>query len=782
MFIRLLLFLSSFIPFAAFAQVKLSGKVVTIGGEPVSYATVHLLTPDSAIIKSDMTKEDGSFQLIIKPGKYTFQINQFGKLLYKKSLQLYNNTDMGVISVEIVNNLATVVIKGSKQLVKQEFDKLTFDVENSPLKSGYNGLEVLARAPKLQVNAAGEVLLRNATPMIMINGRKQNLSGEELANYLMGLNAEMIKSIEIQTLGSANIDASAKGGVINIILKKAPVGFSSTLTSSYTYRKGNYWSGYTGLNNNYGSDKWNFYSKIGYRKDNDYGSFITRKDFINTGGNNLATGDFTGIRNNMNLLGGIVFYPARKHEFGAEVYYNHGNSNYVTLENLVVRNPDLSSISDNYRTDNSKSKVWYITFNYTFKKDTLGSTVRFIGDIGRNSSTTNNNTNTIYTFGAMPDSQINYLIMPLSDYFTLQADWNQKLNKNWEIKTGLKYGSVKRNNTLETMQWQAPIWVLTKDGQEDFDNHENITAGYFSVSAKLDEKQSFKAGLRVEHTAFSGENPITNQTVKQNYTGFFPSIYYGYATAKDRTLSISFSRNIQRPSFNDLNPFIRKENDYSYITGNPNLKPQYTNLLEFTYQLPKQSLSLYGYTTSDVIAGVYSNDRNITYYTPMNFGNQKQIGLDYSYHDDLTKWLYANISGGPYYYKFKKDNLNPARLALLSNIYTRVKLVKTWSLDITNNLNSRFQNYVVSVAPQYRLDLVLQKTLWAGKGTIKLFWNDVWNTQRDKNFSTYNDFTLNFYQKRRTQAYVLMFVYNFKTKQSIKNKAVQSGNETRGRL
>jgi len=312
MFIRLLLFLSSFIPFAAFAQVKLSGKVVTIGGEPVSYATVHLLTPDSAIIKSDMTKEDGGFQLIIKPGKYTFQINQFGKLLYKKSLQLYNNTDMGVISVEIVNNLATVVIKGSKQLVKQEFDKLTFDVENSPLKSGYNGLEVLARAPKLQVNAAGEVLLRNATPMIMINGRKQNLSGEELANYLMGLNAEMIKSIEIQTLGSANIDASAKGGVINIILKKAPVGFSSTLTSSYTYRKGNYWSGYTGLNNNYGSDKWNFYSKIGYRKDNDYGSFITRKDFINTGGNNLATGDFTGIRNNMNLLRWYCFLSCQK--------------------------------------------------------------------------------------------------------------------------------------------------------------------------------------------------------------------------------------------------------------------------------------------------------------------------------------------------------------------------------------------------------------------------------------------------------------------------------------
>jgi hypothetical protein len=183
-----------------------------------------------------------------------------------------------------------------------------------------------------------------------------------------------------------------------------------------------------------------------------------------------------------------------------------------------------------------------------------------------------------------------------------------------------------------------------------------------------------------------------------------------------------------------------------------------------------------------VIAGVYNNEDNVTYYKPVNFGRQQQLGADFSYRSDLTKWLYASISGAVYYYEFQKDQLNPSRLAFQSNFYTRFKLSKSWSADLTNTLNSRFQNYVVSVAPQYRMELVLQKNVWAEKGTVRFFWNDVWNTQRDKNFSTYQDFTLDFHQKRRTQSYMLMFIYNFKTKQGVKSKAVESNNDSRNRL
>lgn len=771
------------LPVTAFSQLKLSGKLIDADNTPLPFATVQLLKPDSSLVLSDLTKEDGSFILSAKSGPFIFRISRFGKTLYIKDLSLSQDTSLGIITVATMKGLAEVTVQARKPMLRQEYDKLIFSVENSPLKSGYNGLEVLARTPKLQVNALGELLLRNTAPVILINGRRLNLSGQELMTYLMGLNAEMIKSIEIQNTGSAGNDAASPGGVVNIVLKRAANGYKATLTSSYTYRRGNYWSGYTGINNNYGSDKWNFYSKLNYRKDNDYGTFITRKDFLNTqGGSNLATGAFTGRKKSAGLLAGLVFYPNKKVEFGAEIYYSNAKGLYNTPENLVVNAPQLYSVSDNYRSEDYKTDTWYTTLNYSYKTDTLGSAVKFIGDLGHNKNLTDNTTDTHYTYGSFADSRASYLVVPLSDYYTIQADWTQKLAKKWKFATGLKYGSVKRNNTLATTLGYPPNQTADPNGQEDFDNTEAITAGYFSFAGQINTRHQFKAGLRIERTGFTGANRINNTEVAQNYTGLFPSLYYGYTPADGKTLSVSYSRSLQRPSFRDLNPFVRKENDYSYILGNPNLKPQYTNSIDVSYQFHNHSISLYGNQTNDLIAGVYTNQENVTYYKPVNFGNQKQLGVDYSYAGDIAKWLYANISGGSYYYIFKQGELNPSRLAFTSSIYTRIKFLKTWSADVTNTLNSRFQSYVVDVAPQYRMDLIVQKNILAGKGTVKLFWNDVFNSQRDKNFSTYQNFTLDFYQKRITQSYTLMFIYNFSTHAKVNSKAVQSGNDARGRL
>lgn len=779
---KFILLLCLALPLTVCSQVKLTGKITEENNTAIPYATIQLLSIDSVAVKSEMSKEDGSFLLLANPANYILKISQFGKILYSKNLTLTKETDLGQLKINNENNLQTVVIAGNKPIIKQEFNKLIFSVENSPLKNGYNGLEVLARTPKLQVNSSGQVLLRNNPVMIMINGRKQNLSGQELENYLASLNAEMIKSIEIETSGTANTDAASQGGVINIILKKSPQAFSATLTSAYTYRKNNYWSAQSGLNINYGGDKWNFYAKGDLRKDNDYSTFNTKKYFFSNGGINDAGGTLTGARNNKNLLGGLVFYPNEKQEFGIEGYYGFAKGEHNTPEKLTVYNPQLLSVSDNFRNENYSNNTWYTTLNYTFKKDTLGSTIKLIGDVGRNKSNGVNTTDTRYTFGDFENNKIQYLIEPASNYYTLQGDWIQKYSKKWEWSSGLKYSSVQRDNILQTNSWKGQNEEIRDYALEEFTNTERITAGYFSAAAKLDENNQIKAGLRVEHTGFDGYNKNSDTKVNQSYTGFFPSFYYGYNMGKDRTLSFTYSRSLARPSFTDLNPFIKKENDYSYIMGNPDLKPQYTNKFELTYEMKKQSVSLYANLTHDFIAGVFTDEDNVTFYKPMNFGKEKQFGIDYNFYGDLTSWLYTNISLGSYYYQFKMDQLNPSKLSVNSNIYTRFKLAKTWSLDLTNNFNSRFQSYVVNVDPQYRMDLVLQKTIWSGKGTLKLFCNDIWNTQRDKNASTYNDFALSFYQKRQTQSYRLMFIYNFSTLNKINARTVKSENETRSRL
>lgn len=767
---------------SASAQLQLTGRVSDDAAKPVAYATILLLTSDSVLLKNDLTNKEGRFSLTAKSGDYLLKISLLGKLLYRQPLHMAGNTDLGELKVNITNELGIVTVTGQKPVIQQDMDKLIFNVENSPLKKGYNGLDVLARTPRLQVNSGGAVVLRNKTPDIYINGRKLNLSGQDLASYLSSINAEMIKNIEIQTMGSAETDASANGGVVNINLKKTAKGFTSNLTTSYTYRKGNYWSDYAGINNNYGSDKWNFYSKLSYSKDNDFGTYTTAKHFFTGNGLNVADGSFTGNKRGINLLGGMVFYPGKKNEFGAEVYYNNAKGLYTTAEQLMVYDPGLVSISNNNRIEDFKNTVWYATANHTYKLDELGSILKFIGDIGRNRNQSDNSTDVDYTLGDQPYSLTRYDINPLSDYYTLQGDLTKKYKKaGWQLRTGLKFSSVNRDNKLRTTVVPYDSIVIAS-GQQDFTNRENIAAGYATLSGKLNAKNSFRVGLRTEYTDLDGEDKISGRDVAQHYIGFFPRFYYGYALAKDKTLSLAYSRSIQRPSFRDLNPFITKENDYSYITGNPNLKPQYTNSFDLSFQLPKQSISLYINKTNDLIAGVYSNEGNVTYYRPQNFGKQRQYGLDYNYYGDVTKWLYTNITVGTYYYTFDQGGLHPDQFSFTSNIYSRVKITKTWSADVLNVYNSRFQNYVVSAAPQYRMDLSIQKDILSGKGTVKLACTDVFNTQRDKSFSTYDDFTLNFYQKRRTQSFMIMFVYNLSTSQKIKNKSVDSGNDVRGRL
>lgn len=770
---------------AAWGQTKITGVVTGDDGKPVEYASVLLLKKDSTFYKGDITNKEGRFVIPTDAGDFIVEITILGQKLIHRDVQLIQDqiNDLGTLKVTVVKNLSLVTVTGNKPVVQMDMDKLIFHVENSPLNKGYSGLDVLARSPMLQVNPDQTIILRNKTPIVYINGRQLHLSGKDLAAYLSGLNSEMIKSIEIQAIGSAESDASASG-VVNIILKKPPKGFTSNFTASYTYRRGNIWSDYAGLNTNYGSKKWNFYSKISYSKDNDYGAFSTTKSFVNDSTSTVANGYFSGNKRSLNALGGIVFYPTSKTEFGVETYYSNVKGHYTTSEDLQVYKSQLYASSTNERNEDFRPAVWYGSAYYSYKIDSLGSLLKLTGDVGRKEDVNNNTTNSNYTYGNFPNSLIHFDIIPASDYYMLQGDLTKKYKKGYQLKTGLKFSSVSRNNVLTTSMYDSSSgWKLTNYGQENFKSRESIFGGYFTFSGKIKTKNAFRIGLRAEYTHFNTHDRVTDSVASQHYVNLFPRFYYGYTVKPGKTLSLSFSRSIQRPSFRDLNPFITKENDYSYIQGNPDLKPQYTNSIDVTYSFPKQSVSLYADRTEHLIAGVYTNTGNITYYKPTNFGTQAQYGIDYHYSSDITKWLYTNTSVSAYYYTFKNAWQQASQFSFNSRIYARFKISKTWSADMLNVYNSRFLNYVVKAAPQYRLDVSVQKDIFSARGTIKMSCNDVFNTQRDKNFSTYQNFTLDFYQKRRTQSFTIMFIYNFSNNRQIKNNAVDSnGGDVRNRL
>ena len=263
---------------------------------------------------------------------------------------------------------------------------------------------------------------------------------------------------------------------------------------------------------------------------------------------------------------------------------------------------------------------------------------------------------------------------------------------------------------------------------------------------------------------------------------WFPSVYYSYDVKENQAISVSYSRRIFRPSFRDLNPFVIKQNDFLYQIGNPDLQPQYTNKIDLSYQLKNQRFSVYGSFTTDLIAGVYTVNNNVSYYKPENFGKSRNIGFDYSYYGNITKWLYANISTGVWNYDFELDKSKHNRFSFYNTISMQVKFSNTFFLDITNDFTSKSQYHVVELYPQYGLDLALQKSVFNGLGIVRLSIDDVFNTQRDKNISHYENFDFHFYSKRITRVPTLTFTYNIKNNNKINNKNVQKTNENINRL
>lgn len=765
-------------------QLRISGRITDSTFHPVAYATVELLQ-DSIPAHSGFADSTGSYLLAgIVPGKYRQVVKYLGSNIWEQTLFINRDT---VMDIRIPSNagkyLSGVTITANKKLIEQLGDKLIFHVENSPLSKGFNAIEVLQRSPKLTVGPDGEVLLANRSVTLLINGRKPTLQGAALASFLAGLNAEDIKRIEIQNSASAEQDATAGGGVVNIIVKKKLNGFKGIAKSSYLFRKQDYGTYNGSLSLNYGSEKLGLYSVFGYSDNKDLGK-TNGKFAYQSGVTNTNTESFDQTDNSIDLRTGLVYYPNKRNEFGIEGYINRNSFNFdeqgtqqLSVKNTAPVNSNIHSISG------LKNKPWYVTLNYGYKTDSSGSSIQFIGDLGRENSRPFNDVQTYYPDDPVRNSHYQYRTTALSDYFTIQADWTQQCSHGIQLQAGLKYGKVKRSNVVIPQFLENNQWIIDENQHQDFDNNEGIFAGYGTLSKQW--KQHFlKAGLRAENTSVKGFNRRNNKDVSQRYTQLFPSLFYKYNWQQDEGFSASYKRSITRPSFADLNPYTVKQNDYLYQIGNPYLQPYYMDMAELSLDIPSQSFTLFGRKTVNIIQGAYFTDNNlVNYFQPQNFGNFYETGIDHNYSGDLAKWCYASVSTGVFYNSFEAvDGVKTAGISFYNNIYLHFSLSKTWSVDLFNNYQHRYRNKNLLGEPKYKTDVVLKKSFPQAGLICMLRANDIFNTRIDENLSYYKDFTSYFYMKRLTRSISFSIQYTFDNKKKVNTDRVSSQNESRQRL
>ncbi|SHM62375.1 Outer membrane receptor proteins, mostly Fe transport [Chitinophaga jiangningensis] len=765
-------------------QHRIAGKITDSTFHPIAFATVELLQ-DSIPVRIGFADSTGSYTLTdISPGKYQQVVKYLGDKIWANTMQICRDTVMDIRIFAVAgSNLSGVTITANRKLVEQVGDKLIFNVENSFLSKGFSAVEVLQRSPKLTVGADGEVIMGNRRVTLLINGRKSTLQGAALGSFLSGLNSEDIKRIEIQNAASAEQDANAGGGMVNLVLKKKLNGFRAIAKTSYLFRKEDYGTYNGNLNLNYGSEKLAVYSVLGYSRNRDLGK--TNGTFAyQSGVTNTNTATFVQQDNSLDLRTGLVYYPDNRNEFGAEAYFNKNDFNFneygtqqLTVKNTAPVNSNIHSVSG------FENKPWYVTLNYGYKPDTLGSSLQFIGDIGRDNSVPFNNVQTSYPGDASRNGHYIYHTTALSDYYTLQLDWTRKMSNGMDLQAGIKYGNVRRSNVLIPQFLKDNEWVIDQNQHQDFDNQESILAGYAMASRQW-KHHFIKAGLRGERTAVNGFNRINHQEVSQHYARLFPNIYYKYNWTDNKSFSVNYKRSITRPSFADLNPYTVKQNDYLYQVGNPYLQPFLTDIGELSLDLPAQSLTIFGRKTVNTIQGAYYTDNNlVNYFQPQNFGRFYETGIDHNYSGNVTKWFYASISTGIFYNDFEAiDGVNTAGLSFYNNIYFHFNLSNSWSVDLFNNYQHRYRNKNLLGEPKYKTDVVLRKTIPRAGLILMMRGNDIFNTRIDENLSYYRDFTSYFYMKRLTRSILFSVQYTFDNKRKVSNQRVSTDNESRQRL
>lgn len=765
---------------------QITGEVIDLERNPLEFASIIIRNAKTKqLITGATTNTDGSFEINLKkPQKVLLTISFIGYINYNKELSVSKSIHLGgLILKEDSTILESVEITATKPLLSRKEDKLVFNVQNSSLKINSDGMAVLRQTPLIWVEE-NSISMRNEAVAVFVNGKKINLSGEQLANYVRNIKSENIKSIEISTSKSSQLDANSKGGSINILLMRKRLGFNGSIGTAYKFLEQGYNQTYANTNFNYGAENWNIYGNYnnvqykGLRIINTFSNFSQLQNQIET----LSTENYNDKRHYSQL--GFVSSLSTNHELGVEIYSAIVNRNSPIYANLSFYENNVLKDKGQVITSNTpKNNLFTSVLNYTWKIDNNQSFKVFADYLNQNNSA-KRVTQSIYSIGNFEDTYERYDSESTATSFSLQADYLAQISKKTKITTGLKYGNTDKGTNLLTEYTVQNDFIIDPNRTTSLDYKEQISAGHFSLSSNITDKGFLKLGIRVENTNLSRLNNYTDKVVKQNYTNWFPSLFYSRKLSNVETLSASYSRSLERPSFQLLSNEIQKINDFNYSIGNPDLTPEFKNAFEITYQHKKNVVSLFYNRTVDDINALYFVEDNIAYLKNRNIGTQIELGLEYGSSKKVTNWWSLNYSAILFHAKFLDENKqsNFAQTSFYTNFSNNFTINKTTHFDVIGRYVSPTTSPFNENEAYHTIIAVFKKSFLEKKLQFRITFDDVFNTLKYNSYNSFENYITQKRDKPMTRKVYVGLTYNFASKAKTATKRNRSKNDARRRL
>jgi hypothetical protein len=316
---------------------------------------------------------------------------------------------------------------------------------------------------------------------------------------------------------------------------------------------------------------------------------------------------------------------------------------------------------------------------------------------------------------------------------------------------------------------KADDWILDPSRSNQFKYTENVNAAYINYSGKISKKLTYQLGFRGEHTHSIGNSVTLNQKRDRNYVNLFPSMFLSQQLDTNNILNLSYSRRIDRPNYQSLNPFEFYLDPYTFQKGNPNLKPQYTNSFQLVHVYKNFLNTTLAYSRiKDMIADELPQQiasENKTFVTSDNLDNQDNISLTISAPIPVRKWwtLQTNFTGVYNHYNsfYLEETLEIKQVSWNMYANNQFTMKKGWSAELSGWYNSRAFYGLYAAKPMGMVNIGLQKSIWNKKATIRLNVNDLFWTNRFRGRAMYKDIDFQVRSQWPSRQARITFTYNF---------------------
>jgi ferric enterobactin receptor len=694
--------------------------------------------------------------------------------------------DLGTLRLSaLTSELEQVIVQAEKSSMQLSLDKKVFNVGQDLANAGGSALDVLSNIPSVSVDPEGQVKLRGSDNVrILIDGKPSGLVSFKGGSGLQQLQANMIERIEIITNPSARYEAEGNAGILNIILKKErKQGFNGALELIL----GDPTNLGAAANLNFRHKRVNFFINysLSYRKNPGRGNLYQE----------VYSGDTVSILEqesesllkglNNNIRGGIDYFFTEKSVLTGSYLFRRSDADRImdiTYKDYLFdkTNPTRVSTRRQDETEDEPNSEYSLVYKRTFneKDHELLAEMKFLDNW---ESSYQLFTQHFFQPDGEPMDPSSLIQNSQNDesekQFLVQLDYIKPIGSTGKLETGFR-SSIRAmtNDYVVSEQNEAGEFIPMADYDNVFFYDENIHAAY-GILANKQRRLSYQAGLRAEWTDVKTTLEKTNEVNPRNYVNLFPTAHLSLELAKENSIQLSYSRRVRRPFYNDLSPFFTFSDNRNYFAGNPDLDPEFSDVVELGHlkEFDKGSFSsaIYYRNTNGKIQSIRTVDEAGNSVTiPQNLDWERSIGAEFISNYAPFAWWKMDFSVNFFHSDIDGSNIVESYRTEATSWFARQtsRFSFAGNFDIQARFNYEAPRNTVQGRQKslYFADLSASKDIFAGKGTINLNILDVFNSRWMRSVSMGpNFYTRSESQFRRRQINV---TFNYRIRQAKSTK------------